>query len=147
MKNNNQKWVYMKHFFLRNYIRTISLYEASWEISTHRTKHGSLRPLTMHSCSYFSFFLEGHKDFTKLIPAWVFFISQYGESVSIMSLSTGIPLKTSRFSAVFSEQPFTPIGYKEKRTKIIEIHLAPKWKVIYKKTKTKQKIILIYKLL
>lgn len=74
----------------------------------YRTKQGSFLPLTIHSWSYFSFFLEGHREFTKPIPAWVLLISQYGESVSIIILSIGMPLTTSRFSALFSEQPFTP---------------------------------------
>ena len=80
---------------------------------TNRTKQGSLRPFTRHSWSYFSFFLEGQTDFTKLIPAWVFLISQYGESVSIIILSIGMPLTTSRFSVVFREQPFTPVQYQK----------------------------------
>jgi len=35
-------------------------------------------------------------------------MSQYGESVSIINLSTGMPRRTSRFSLVFREQPLTP---------------------------------------
>lgn len=39
----------------------------------------------------------------------MFLISQYGESVSIIILSTGMHFTTSRFSGVFREQPFIPI--------------------------------------
>jgi hypothetical protein len=52
--------------------------------------------------------LEGQVVVTYCIPACVFLISQYGESVSIIILSTGTPLMTSKFSIVLSEQPLIP---------------------------------------
>lgn len=77
-------------------------------VLNYLTKQGSLRPFTVESGSYFSFFLDGQTDFTSLIPAWVFLISQYGESVSIIILSAGIPCRTSRFSLVFREYSLIP---------------------------------------
>lgn len=91
--------------------RKVSMDQCIWYckwLSSYRTKQGSLRPLTMHSGSYLSFFLNCHDDCTYFIPACVFLISQYGESVSIISRSRGIPFTMSRFSAVLREQPFRP---------------------------------------
>lgn len=94
------------------------------------TEQGSFRPLTMHSWSYFSFFLEGHVDLTNPIPAWVFLISQYGESVSIIILSTGIPFTTSRFSVVFNEQPFKPAMTISESTRLLALrYVSPKIEV------------------
>ncbi len=69
---------------------------------------GSFRLFTRDWKSCFSFFLEGQVVVTYCIPACVFLISQYGESVSIIILSTGTPLMTSKFSIVLSEQPLIP---------------------------------------
>ena len=47
---------------------------------------------------------------THLPPAWVGLTSQYGASVSSISLSTGMPVTTWRFSSVFREHPLMPDG-------------------------------------
>ena len=71
--------------------------------------HGSFLSLTSLSLEYFFLSTLGNFVLMYFEPACVFLISQYGQSVSIINLSSGTNFATSRFSSVLREQPFNPI--------------------------------------
>ncbi len=72
-------------------------------IVTYIMLQGSFRLLTRQSAFNFSFLVEGNLVFTYLYPACDGLISHQGQSVSIISLSIGIDLITSKLSSVFME--------------------------------------------